>query len=75
MMDYNGGALSGEEYIFQSRGMIIKLYALSGRYWPSGQNGRILAKIFIDRDEVEVNKNAKTNKVSSRPSSRNNLGL
>ena len=75
MMDYNGGALSGEEYIFQSRGMIIKLYALSGRYWPSGQNGRILAKIFIDRDEVEVNKNAKTNKASSRPSSRNNLGL
>ena len=32
MMDYYGGALSEEEYIFQSRGMIIKLYALSRRY-------------------------------------------
>ena len=28
----------------------------------------ILAKFFIDRDEVEVNKNAKTNKGNIRPS-------
>lgn len=33
------------------------------------------AKIFIDGDEVEVNKSAKTNKANIRPSSRNNLGL
>ena len=52
MVDYNGGALSEEEYIFQSRGMIIKLNALSGRYWPSGQNGRILAKIFTDKTKL-----------------------
>ena len=39
------------------------------------KTGRILTKFFIDRDEVEVNKNAKTNKANSRPSSRNNLGL
>ena len=31
MVDYNGGALSEEEYIFQSRGIIIRLYALSRR--------------------------------------------
>ena len=34
-----------------------------------------MAKIFIDEDEVEVNKSAKTNKANIRPSSRNNLGL
>ena len=34
MVDYNGGALSEEEYIFQSRGMTIKLYAgACGQDW------------------------------------------
>ena len=59
MMDYNGGALSEEEYIFQSRGMIIRLSALSRRLILTElvvKTGRILAKFFIDRDEVEVNK-------------------
>ena len=59
MVDYNGGALSEEEYIFQSRGMIIRLYALSRRLILTElvvKTGRILAKFFIDRDEVEVNK-------------------
>lgn len=77
MMDHYGGALSEEEYIFQSRGMIIKLYALSRRYWLSSvvKTGRILAKFFIDHDEVEVNKNAKKKTANIQPSSRNNLGL
>lgn len=59
MVDYNGGALSEEEYIFQSRGIIIRLYALSRRLILTElvvKTGRILAKFFIDRDEVEVNK-------------------
>ena len=59
MVDYNGGVLSEEEYIFQSKGMIIRLYALSRRLILTElvvKTGRILAKFFIDRDEVEVNK-------------------
>ena len=59
MVDYNGGALSEEEYIFQCRGMIIRLSALSRRLILTElvvKTGRILAKFFIDRDEVEVNK-------------------
>ena len=81
MVDYNGGALSEEEYILQSRGIIIKLpYALSNfiQALLTGlvvKTGRILAKFLIDRDEIEANKNAKTNKANIRPSSQNNLGL
>ena len=81
MVDYNGGALSEEEYILQSRGMIIKLlYALSNFIQALltelvVQTGRILAKFLIDRDEIEVNKNAKTNKANIWPFSQNNLGL
>ena len=48
MVDYNGGVLSEEEYIFQSRGMIIKLYALSRRYWPQacGQDWSDIGEVF-----------------------------
>ena len=37
--------------------------------------GRVLFCVFMDRDEVEVNKNAKKNEANIRPSSPNKLSL
>ena len=61
MVDYNVGVLSEEEYIFQSRGIIkgdYKIICVIQALLTElvVKTGRILAKFFIDRDEVEVNK-------------------
>ena len=62
MVDYNGGALSEEEYVFQSRGMIIRLYALSRRLILTElvvKTGRILAKFLLTATKLRSIKSIK----------------
>ena len=62
MVDYNGGALSEEEYVFQSRGMIIRLYALSRRLILTElvvKTGRILAKFLLTETKLRSIKSIK----------------